>query len=211
MNYIIGAFKPPCDISITFSDARTRKQVSVKKDNGKTTMVPVFQSLETLSGEVSIAPVPGKRIEHMGVKIELLGQIELYFDRGNFYDFTSLATGQPTPEARGSIPNHNFQLKRHRETLPTTSNISAPDSSTRATIVSVRKRNTHIDSASRGCVTMVAASPSRTHVGRDHRSRRIRSRLRARTVARQASAAGESSPSARGCDISTQPYPLPSS
>jgi len=26
-NYIIGAFKPPCDISITFSDARTRKQV----------------------------------------------------------------------------------------------------------------------------------------------------------------------------------------
>ena len=134
-NYIIGAFKPPCDISITFSDARTRKQVqclyphvaavgfhtgilliaykllvsavvisqvSVKKDNGKTTMVPVFQSLETISGEVwfpcflvltylawvmpsiqlrwngfqvSIAPVPGKRIEHMGVKIELLGQI----------------------------------------------------------------------------------------------------------------------------------------
>lgn len=27
-------------------------QVSVKKDNGKTTMVPVFQSLETISGEV---------------------------------------------------------------------------------------------------------------------------------------------------------------
>ncbi|CAL5093485.1 unnamed protein product [Urochloa decumbens] len=97
MNYIIGAFKPPCDISITFSDARTRKQVSVKKDNGKTTMVPVFQSLETISGEVSIAPVPGKRIEHMGVKIELLGQIELYFDRGNFYDFTSLVRELDVP------------------------------------------------------------------------------------------------------------------
>ncbi|XP_047048973.1 vacuolar protein sorting-associated protein 26A-like isoform X1 [Lolium rigidum] len=89
-NYIIGAFKPPCDTSITFAEARGRKQVSVKKDNGKTTMVPVFQSMETISGEVSIAPVPGKRIEHTGVKIELLGQIELYFDRGNFYDFTSL-------------------------------------------------------------------------------------------------------------------------
>jgi len=38
-------------------------------------MVPVFQSLETISGEVSIAPVPDKRIEHMDVKIELLGQI----------------------------------------------------------------------------------------------------------------------------------------
>ncbi|KAL6638952.1 hypothetical protein ACP70R_022682 [Stipagrostis hirtigluma subsp. patula] len=46
---IIGAFKPPCDISITFSDARTRKQ----KDNGKATVVPVFQSLETISGEAA--------------------------------------------------------------------------------------------------------------------------------------------------------------
>ncbi|KAL5204926.1 hypothetical protein ABZP36_009797 [Zizania latifolia] len=90
MNYIIEAFKPPCDIFVTFIDERTRKQVAFKKDNGKTAMVPAFQSLETISGEVSIAPVPGKRIEHTGIKIELLGQIELYFDRGNFYDFTSL-------------------------------------------------------------------------------------------------------------------------
>jgi hypothetical protein len=28
------------------------------KDNGKTTMVPVFQSLETISGEVFICLVP---------------------------------------------------------------------------------------------------------------------------------------------------------
>jgi hypothetical protein len=36
------------------------------------------RSLISCSGEmvqVSIAPVPGKRIEHTGVKIELLGQI----------------------------------------------------------------------------------------------------------------------------------------
>jgi vacuolar protein sorting-associated protein 26 len=50
-------------------------QVAIKKDNGKTLMVPAFQSLETIAGEVSVAPVPGKRVEHQGVKIELLGQI----------------------------------------------------------------------------------------------------------------------------------------
>lgn len=27
-NYLIGAFKPSCNISITFSDAKTRKQVN---------------------------------------------------------------------------------------------------------------------------------------------------------------------------------------
>ncbi|XP_024019705.1 vacuolar protein sorting-associated protein 26A isoform X3 [Morus notabilis] len=53
-------------------------------------MVPLFQSQENIVGEVNIEPITGKKLEHNGVKIELLGQIELYFDRGNFYDFTSL-------------------------------------------------------------------------------------------------------------------------
>uniref|UniRef100_A0A1D1XLI8 Vacuolar protein sorting-associated protein 26B n=1 Tax=Anthurium amnicola TaxID=1678845 RepID=A0A1D1XLI8_9ARAE len=97
MNYIIGAFKPPCNISVTFVDGKTRKQVSIKKENGKTAMVPLFQSQENISGEVSVEPIQGKRIEHTGVKIELLGQIELYFDRGNFYDFTSLVRELDVP------------------------------------------------------------------------------------------------------------------
>ena len=33
----------------------------------------------------------------MGVKIELLGQIELYFDRGNTYDFVSLVRELDAP------------------------------------------------------------------------------------------------------------------
>nr|CAD1825375.1 unnamed protein product [Ananas comosus var. bracteatus] len=97
MNYLIGAFKPPCNIAITFSDGKTRKQASIKKDNGKTAMVPVFQSLENIVGEVAIEPIQGKKVEHTGVKIELLGQIELYFDRGNFYDFTSLVRELDVP------------------------------------------------------------------------------------------------------------------
>ncbi|KAJ4843542.1 Vacuolar protein sorting-associated protein 26B [Turnera subulata] len=91
MNYLIGAFKPACNISITFSDGKTRKQVPMKKENGNTVMVPLFQSQENIAGKISIEPLQGKKVEHNGVKVELLGQIEMYFDRGNFYDFTSLA------------------------------------------------------------------------------------------------------------------------
>lgn len=90
-------------------------QASIKKENGQTAMVPLFQSLENIVGEVlyillkilvlfvftallysdnfwyannvwinhssksnmqvSIEPIQGKKIEHTGVKIELLGQI----------------------------------------------------------------------------------------------------------------------------------------
>ncbi|KAK8530696.1 hypothetical protein V6N12_013201 [Hibiscus sabdariffa] len=97
MNFLIGAFKPACNISITFSDGKSRKQALMKKENGKTVMVPLFQSKENIAGKISIEPLQGKKIEHIGVKVELLGQIEMYFDRGNFYDFTSLVRELDVP------------------------------------------------------------------------------------------------------------------
>ncbi|KAG8485962.1 hypothetical protein CXB51_019302 [Gossypium anomalum] len=97
MNFLIGAFKPACNISITFSDGKSRKQVPMKKENGKTIMASLFQSKESIAGKVSIEPLQGKKIEHLGVKVELLGQIEMYFDRGNFYDFTSLVRELDVP------------------------------------------------------------------------------------------------------------------
>lgn len=33
---------------------------------------------------------PGKKVEHVGIRVELIGQIELFYDRGNHFEFTSL-------------------------------------------------------------------------------------------------------------------------
>jgi hypothetical protein len=52
-------------------------------------------SLRSLLSQVRVTPPPGKKLEHVGVKIELLGQIELFFERGNFYDFISLGALKP--------------------------------------------------------------------------------------------------------------------
>ncbi|XP_027341366.1 vacuolar protein sorting-associated protein 26B-like isoform X2 [Abrus precatorius] len=87
MNFIAGAFKPPCKISISFADGRTRKQVRMKKENGQTVMVPLFQSQDNIIGEVIIEPANGKKVEHNGVKIELLGQIVRELEvPGNLYE-----------------------------------------------------------------------------------------------------------------------------
>lgn len=32
----------------------------------------------------------GSKLEHQGIKIEFIGQIELFYDRGNHHEFTSL-------------------------------------------------------------------------------------------------------------------------
>ncbi|KAE8692954.1 Vacuolar protein sorting-associated protein 26B [Hibiscus syriacus] len=78
-------------------DSGLTKASWLKKENGKTVTAALFQSQENIVGEVVIEPIHGKKVEQNGVKIELLGQIELYFDRGNFYDFTSLVRELDVP------------------------------------------------------------------------------------------------------------------
>ncbi|KAJ4840608.1 Vacuolar protein sorting-associated protein 26B [Turnera subulata] len=110
MNFIAGAFKPPCSISVTFADARTRKKVPLKKENGQTLMLPLFQNQDNIVGQVVIEPTQGKKLEHTGIKIELLGQIELYFDRGNFYDFTSLVRELDVPGELYETKTYPFEF-----------------------------------------------------------------------------------------------------
>jgi hypothetical protein len=45
---------------------------------------------ETVSGSVEITIPAGKKMEHLGIKIEMIGQIELYFDKTNNMKFTTL-------------------------------------------------------------------------------------------------------------------------
>ena len=54
--------------------------------------------------QVRIVPLPGKRVEHQGIKVQLIGQIELAAERNavrsNPHDFVSLGAqhihGLPT-------------------------------------------------------------------------------------------------------------------
>eukprot|EP01083_Nonionella_stella_P138400 421162_1 len=52
--------------------------------------IPIFSSNEAISGTVDINVEQGKKLEHLGIKIELLGQTEMFHDRGNFYEFCSV-------------------------------------------------------------------------------------------------------------------------
>lgn len=43
-----------------------------------------------LVDQVRVSPFPGKKLEHNGIRVLLIGQIELAADRGHYYDFLSL-------------------------------------------------------------------------------------------------------------------------
>ena len=49
--------------------------------------------------QVKVANIPGKKLEHQGIKVQLIGSIELATERGHPHDFVSL--GKPLFLTRG--------------------------------------------------------------------------------------------------------------
>jgi vacuolar protein sorting-associated protein 26 len=47
----------------------------VPNDGGGTDIVPLYQGVDTVSGVVVVNVNPGKKLEHVGIKVELVGQI----------------------------------------------------------------------------------------------------------------------------------------
>eukprot|EP00878_Enallax_costatus_P002454 GHUV01002633.1.p1 GENE.GHUV01002633.1~~GHUV01002633.1.p1 ORF type:complete len:335 (+),score=99.67 GHUV01002633.1:291-1295(+) len=94
MKNILGLVQgAPCRIDVDFKDEkghRYRKTAVVKGKNGETEELPLFTNHDAVVGEVRITPLTTKRVEHNGIKVQLLGQIELASERGSPHDFVSL-------------------------------------------------------------------------------------------------------------------------
>jgi len=99
------------DIEIAFSDESSRKQVEVKVSKDSKEKKPLYFDGETVSGKVMIRVKDGKRIEHQGIKIEFVGHIELFYDRGNHYEFASLAQELAAPGELRASATFDFEFK----------------------------------------------------------------------------------------------------
>lgn len=61
----------------------------------------------------------GKRLEHQGIRVEFIGQIELFYDRGNNHDFLSLVKQLEPPRemAQDAVYDFDFhQVEKPHET-----------------------------------------------------------------------------------------------
>uniref|UniRef100_A0A8C0LV79 VPS26, retromer complex component B n=1 Tax=Canis lupus familiaris TaxID=9615 RepID=A0A8C0LV79_CANLF len=95
---LLGAAPQSVEVDIVLNDAESRKRAEHKTEDGKKEKYFLFYDGETVSGKVSLAlKNPNKRLEHQGIKIEFIGQIELYYDRGNHHEFVSLVKDLARP------------------------------------------------------------------------------------------------------------------
>lgn len=99
------------------ADRKPLKAATVKGKGNDTEQLPLYTNKDSVVGEVRpvwpshkyalgktasltaahgcflqirVANTPGKKVEHQGIKVQLLGQIELKTDRGNPHDFLAL-------------------------------------------------------------------------------------------------------------------------
>jgi len=104
-------FASPVDIEIRLEDEHERKHVDVKLENQARDQCPVYYDGESVRGSVVLHPRSGKRLQHDGIRIEFIGCIELFYDRGNHYEFLSLGQDIAAPGEVHATETLPFEFK----------------------------------------------------------------------------------------------------
>ncbi|OQR76671.1 vacuolar protein sorting-associated protein 26B-like [Tropilaelaps mercedesae] len=110
-------FGQSADIDIVLDGTQTRPLAEIKTEDGKKEKHFLYYDGESVSGKVNVSlRKAGSRLEHQGVKIELIGLIELYYDRGNHHEFTSISKELARPG--DLIQNTSFPFEFHNVEKP---------------------------------------------------------------------------------------------
>lgn len=101
--------KPTIDIIIDEVSGRKKMKVTDKSEG--LVKLPSFFDKENISGKVIINLNKTKKLEHQGIKIELLGLIEHYTDKKNMSRFITLAKDlEPQGSLTTEITNYSFSF-----------------------------------------------------------------------------------------------------
>eukprot|EP01035_Chromulina_nebulosa_P020163 gene20163-26176_t len=73
-----------------------------------------FNGNEAIIGKVDVVVPSGKKYEHLGIKIEMIGHIELYFDKGNNIKFTHLVRELEAAGVLSQSKTFNFEFSTEK-------------------------------------------------------------------------------------------------
>ncbi|KAK4528839.1 hypothetical protein GAYE_SCF65G6786 [Galdieria yellowstonensis] len=81
--------------------------------------LPLFGESETVSGKVVISIKKGKSLQHMGIRIEFIGAIEMLYDRESSQEFTSLVRELEDPGILAGTRQYPFAFTNVEKTYDT--------------------------------------------------------------------------------------------
>jgi hypothetical protein len=82
-------FGPPCTFVLKLTDEDKRRKAEVDRQSQRS-VLPVYSPSDGVGGSIDIHLQSGKTIEHLGITVEVIGQILVTSDHSEKYDFTSL-------------------------------------------------------------------------------------------------------------------------
>ncbi|TSK22586.1 ATP-dependent RNA helicase SUPV3L1, mitochondrial [Bagarius yarrelli] len=109
--FLGGLFGPVCEIDVVLNDAESRKTAELKTEDGKVEKHYLFYDGESVSGKVNLnVKQTGKRLEHQGIRIEFVGQIELFSDKSNTHEFVNLVKELALPGELTQNRSYDFEF-----------------------------------------------------------------------------------------------------
>lgn len=97
-NLLMGAiFGTKPTINITLQELCDRRKFSYYSKTGEKILLPCFRNKDTLTGKVEINLNKSNPLEHLGIKIELIGEIHMLVDRGSTSQFICLSRDLENP------------------------------------------------------------------------------------------------------------------
>jgi len=93
---MFGFLGSVCTIDAVLDPEPIRKTAPLGRDK-KGERGYIYTDGEDVSGSAVVSVKPGKKMDHQGVKVELIGQVEMLFDKSNSYDFFSITKDLEPP------------------------------------------------------------------------------------------------------------------
>jgi vacuolar protein sorting-associated protein 26 len=95
---LAGIFGSSCTCDVSFDAEANRKTAPLGKDK-KGERGYIYTDGEDVSGSAVVSVRPGKKLEHQGIKVELIGQVDMINDKSKSYDFFSITKDLEPPGA----------------------------------------------------------------------------------------------------------------
>jgi vacuolar protein sorting-associated protein 26 len=100
---------PACVIQIRLDGTLGRATKRIVYEGGGFEDLLIYNGADGVSGDVTISPRRGGAMDHAGIKIELLGQIEMLFESGGSpFLFTSLISELASPGSLNAVTSYPF-------------------------------------------------------------------------------------------------------
>lgn len=109
MSMLGGLFGSVCTCDITLDTEPNRRTAPLGRDK-KGERAYIYTDGEDVAGTAVVSVRPGKKLEHQGIRVELIGQVDMLHDKSSSYDFFTMTKDLEPPGAMFESKSYKWKF-----------------------------------------------------------------------------------------------------